>query len=117
MCNSVKYFLLRILHAAVGIHQLVNHILADNTVYGQVLDIDISDTFDRFSADAYVNLNDLSLEIRLQFLYDVGQGLYGFVDIIHNALADARGRILLYDSENADAAVKILLSCNTRHLG
>ena len=114
--GSIEYFLVLISHVAVGVHELVDHLLLDNRIGGQVFDNDIFHAEDGLSAHSNVYMRDFCLQGTGKFLYNIRQALSGLVDIVHNALADERRRILLNNSQYLDAAVHILLSGDTGHL-
>ena len=77
------------MHAAVGIHQTVDHINRHLGVSGQLLDDDVFFTAYRLTVDADVDACDLSLENVLEFLDHSAQGLYSLVDIVDHAFANA----------------------------
>ena len=116
LCDSVEDLLVGILHAAVGVHELVDHLKGDLSIVGERLDVGVSDALDRLTANTDIDVSDTRLECRLQFLYDIGQGLYSLLYIVDHTLPDACCCILLCQSEDADTAIFVFSSRNAGYL-
>ena len=89
LCDSVEDLLVGVLHAAVGIHQAVDHINRHLGISGQLLDNDILLTAYRLTINTNVDTCYLSLENVLELLDHIAQGLHCLVDIVDHAFANA----------------------------
>ena len=116
LCGGIQDFLLGVGHVAISIHQLVDHFRRDNRLLGHLLDNDVLHAADALTAYAYIDMGNLGFQRRLQLLHDVGQTHHGLVNVVDYTLAYARGGIFLNDSEDGNAAVEVLFSCNSGYL-
>ena len=105
MRGSVQYLLFRICHAAIGIHQLVNHVLSYKGFCGQILDDYVLDAADALSSDTYINSGYVSFERSFQLIDDFGKAKYCLVNVENYTLAYARGGIFFDNSKNGDASI------------
>ena len=90
--------------------------MGDNSLCLHFLDDNILHTTDALTTHAHIDLRDLGLQRRLQLLDDVGQTHNGLVNVVDHTLANARRGVFLNDSEDGNAAVEILFSCDTGYL-
>ena len=117
LSDGIDNLLFGIIHAAVGVHEFVYHVLAHDGSLFQVFDNHILYAAYRLSSSAYIHACYLGLERVFKFVDDVGQTLYRAVVVIDYSLADACRRVFLRYGEDADAAIKVLLSGHACNLG
>ncbi len=110
-CDGVEYFLVGIVHVAVGVHQLVHHLLCDYGLRRQLPDDHILDANDALAAYAHIHLLYLCMQLCLQALLYVYEREHCLVNIVYYASAYIRRGILLHYRKNGDAPIQILLSC------
>ena len=111
--DSVENFLLRITHTPIGIHKFIDNLAGNHSLLGIFLDYDIADTAYGLASNANIHLRYLTLELRLELVYNVSNTLTGLGNVIDDSLADTLSGVLGDHSKDIDTAVKVLPSCNT----
>ena len=72
LCGGIENLQLWVLHAAIGIHQLVDHVLRDDGVVGQVYHVGVFHATDRLSSNAHIYLGYVCFQRSFKFRDYVG---------------------------------------------
>ena len=88
---------------------MVYDLIADAGLQGESPLLGVSDAVDRLSANAHIDPANAGTQRCLHTRDDAVDGLHGFVDIIHCALAYALSRILSRIGKHVDTTVVILV--------
>ena len=89
LCGCVEDLLVRVAHAAVGVHQFVDHLAGNHRLLREFLYDDVADAADGLSAYSDINLCYLTLKLCLKLVYDVGYALSCLGNVVDDSLADA----------------------------
>ena len=115
--DSIENLLFGVVHIAIVIHELIDHVVGDDGIGRQIPVDNIADAADGLTADAHIDMSYLTLELVFELRDDVGKTLGCLVNVVDNALTDALGGVFFDYSQHGDAAVKVFSTGYPRDLG